>query len=92
MFSIGFIMAVIPKTLKILNMLEPIIFPIEISFSFLILAITEEANSGILVPIETTVTAITRSLTPIVSENFHVRHYIFFDFRNISNYFFVLLD
>ena len=56
--------AVTPKTLKILKILEPIIFPMDISFSFFTAAIMEEANSGILVPIETTVIAITRLLTP----------------------------
>ena len=45
-------------------MLDPIIFPIEISFSFFTAAIIDEANSGTLVPIDTTVTAITLLLTP----------------------------
>ena len=37
----------------------------EIPFSFLAIAITDVANSGILVPIAITVTEITASLTPI---------------------------
>ena len=54
-----------PKTEPILNILEPIKFPIEIPFSFFAMAITDVANSGILVPIAITVTEITASLTPI---------------------------
>ena len=63
--SIGLIIDVNPKTDPILNIFEPIKFPIEIPFSFLAMAITEVANSGILVPIAITVTDITASLTPI---------------------------
>ena len=57
-------MEVIPRTAKILKILEPIRFPSEMAFSFLTIAIIDAANSGTLVPIETTVTAITRSVTP----------------------------
>ena len=46
---------------------DPIKFPIEIPFSFLAIAITDVANSGILVPMAITVTEITASLTPIES-------------------------
>ena len=54
-----------PKTEPILNIFDPIKFPIEIPFSFLAIAITDVANSGILVPIAITETEITASLTPI---------------------------
>jgi hypothetical protein len=57
-------MAVMPSTPKILKIFEPTKFPKEIAFSFLIMAIIEAASLGILVPIETTVTPIIRSLTP----------------------------
>ena len=57
-------MADIPKTPNILKIFEPITLPIAISDSFFNAAITEDVNSGILVPIETTVIAIIRSLTP----------------------------
>ena len=53
-----------PITARMLKILEPTKFPKEMAFSFLIIAIIEAANSGILVPIETTVIPITRSLTP----------------------------
>ena len=60
----GVIREVIPSTASKLKILEPIRFPTEIAFSFFITAITEAANSGILVPTDTTVTPITLSLTP----------------------------
>lgn len=41
--------------------------PIEMALSFLIEAIIEDANSGILVPTDTTVMATTRLLTPKLS-------------------------
>ena len=63
---IGVMIAVMPKTAKRLKILEPIKFPNEMAFSFLSIAMTEAANSGILVPTETTVTPIARSLTPYV--------------------------
>ena len=57
-------MEVIPRTARILKIFEPNKFPNEIAFSLFRAAIIEVANSGILVPKETIVTAITRSLTP----------------------------
>ena len=56
----GVTMEVIPKTAKMLKMFEPIRFPNEMAFSFFITAMMEADNSGILVPTETTVTAIIR--------------------------------
>ena len=53
-----------PKTAKILKILDPSKFPREIAFSFFNTAITEAANSGTLVPTETIVIPITRSETP----------------------------
>ena len=49
---------------KILNILEPIIFPIAILFSFFIAAITEVATSGKEVPNASTPIPIIASLTP----------------------------
>ncbi len=46
-------------------MLEPMILPTEMSSSFFIAATIEVVSSGNDVPIATTVTAITLSLTPI---------------------------
>jgi hypothetical protein len=63
--KIGLIIVVNPKTEPILKILDPIKFPIEIPFSFLAIAITDVASSGILVPIAITETDITASLTPI---------------------------
>ena len=60
-FSIGITVDVIPITTRRLKMLDPIRFPIERSFCFFIDAITDAANSGILVPIATIVTLITLS-------------------------------
>ena len=60
----GVIIAVIPKTPKMLKMFEPNKFPRDMAFSFLMTAITEAANSGTLVPTETIVIPITRSETP----------------------------
>ena len=40
----GVTIAVIPKTAIILNILDPIRFPIEIAFLFLRIAITDAAN------------------------------------------------
>ena len=45
--------------------MEPIKFPREIAFSFLMIAIMEADSSGILVPTEMIEILITRSLTPI---------------------------
>ena len=58
----GWITDVIPRTVKILNTFEPIRFPIEISDSFLNIAMPEATSSGKLVPIEIREMAITRSL------------------------------
>ena len=58
--DIGLIIAVIPKTDAILNILEPIIFHKEIAFSLLSAAIIDVANSGTLVPIATIEMAYTR--------------------------------
>ena len=52
--KIGLIIVVSPKTEPILKILDPIKFPIEIPFSFLAIAITDVASSGILVPIAIT--------------------------------------
>ena len=59
------IILVNPNTDAILNIFDPIKFPIEIAFSPFKAAITDAANSGTLVPIAITVTDITASLTPI---------------------------
>ena len=56
-------MDVIPKTANILNTLDPIKFPREMAFSFLIMAMIEAVSSGTLVPTDTIVTPIIRSLT-----------------------------
>lgn len=61
---IGVMIEVIPNTANRLKIFEPIKLPTEMAFSFLITAITDAANSGILVPTDTTVIPITRSLTP----------------------------
>ena len=60
----GVIIEVNPITAIKLKILDPIRFPIEMAFSLLITAMIEADNSGILVPIDTTVILITRSLTP----------------------------
>ena len=57
-------MAVSPRTPRMLKIFEPMIFPIEMELSFLMAAMSDAANSGILVPTATTVTPITRSETP----------------------------
>ena len=53
-----------PRIKSILNIFEPIAFPIEISPSFLIAATTEVASSGRLVPRAITVSPIKRSDAP----------------------------
>ena len=60
----GVMIEVMPNTAKTLKILDPIRFPREMAFSFLIMAIIDAANSGTLVPIETIVIPITRSVTP----------------------------
>lgn len=60
---IGCMIAVIPKTDAILKIFEPIILPINNSFSCFKAAITDAASSGTLVPIAIMVTAIIRLLT-----------------------------
>ena len=57
-------MEVIPNTANTLKIFDPIKFPKEIPFSFLYKATREVANSGILVPIDTTVIPTILSLTP----------------------------
>ena len=59
----GLIVLVIPKIKNILKILEPTTLPIAISDSPFLEAITLVTNSGKLVPIATTVKAITLSLT-----------------------------
>lgn len=54
----------IPRTAPMLNMLEPIKFPIVIPTSFFRMEIIEAVNSGKLVPTATIVTEITLSDTP----------------------------
>lgn len=62
--SSGVMQDVIPIIMQMLNMLEPMMFPTEISSSFFMAAIIDVVSSGRLVPMATTVTAITLSLTP----------------------------
>ena len=64
---------VMPRIARILNILDPIKFPIEISVSFLNAATTEVVNSGTLVPKATTViltnfSLISKSLAILTTE------------------------
>ena len=69
--GIGDMIPVIPNTNKMLNIFEPIIFPIAISDSCLCAAITLVTSSGKLVPIAMIVSPITRSETPIYRAILH---------------------
>ena len=60
----GLTIDVNPITAKILKIFDPIIFPIEISNSFLNTATNVVTTSGRLVPIATIVNPIIRSETP----------------------------
>ena len=60
----GFMIDVMPITAKILKMFEPIIFPTEISNSFLNTATNVVTISGKLVPMATIVKPIILSETP----------------------------
>ncbi len=60
----GFTIEVIPKTLRILKIFEPNIFPTEMSICFFNAAITEVANSGTEVPNAKMVSPMILSLTP----------------------------
>ena len=62
--AIGVTKLVTPKTEPILKILDPIKFPKEIAFSRFMAAITDAANSGMLVPTAITVTDITYSEIP----------------------------
>ena len=62
--SIGVTKAMVDKTNKILKIFDPIMFPIEISNSFLNTATNVVTTSGRLVPIATIVNPIIRSETP----------------------------
>ena len=64
MIWLAIIIEVIPITARILKILDPIIFPIEMSNSFLYIATNVVANSGRLVPMATIVNPITLSDTP----------------------------
>ena len=59
-----------PITASILKILDPIIFPIEISSSDLYMATSEVTSSGKLVPIATKVRPITLSDTPKYSAKY----------------------
>lgn len=63
--AMGFTIDVKPSTVKMLKIFDPMMFPTEISLSFLTAAIIEAVSSGTLVPNATTVIDITRSLIPI---------------------------
>src|SRR5690554_8062845 len=60
----GLIREVRPSTAQILKILEPMMLPTEISFSFRNTAMSEVANSGTLVPKATIEIPMTLSLTP----------------------------
>ena len=64
MINNGLTIDVNPTTAKILKIFDPIIFPIEISNSFLNTATSVVTTSGRLVPIATIVNPIIRSETP----------------------------
>ena len=65
--QIGDMSQLTQSTKSILNIFEPIIFPIAISVSFLRAAITEVASSGRLVQTATIVSPIISSLIPRLS-------------------------
>ena len=64
LIAIGWIIAANPSTSNILNIFEPITFPIAISVSPFLTAITEVTNSGSDVPIATIVRPTKLALIP----------------------------
>jgi len=60
----GFISGTIPRTQRMLKILEPMMFPTARSIFFLIAATTQTASSGRLVPIAIIVADIRNSLRP----------------------------